>query len=285
MPEGLEAEIWRRAIETVIGRTIATVWVDQRVADPGLATELAGCVVTGVRRTGKIVLIDTDAPAAIPDGGPDGGQRSIGLHFGMTGRVIVDGVAPIDRLEYSSGRDRPEWDRFQMFTESRPERADSGSAVSNVPAIRMNDPRRLGRISLDPDLNSLGVDIFKITAATLGVAFGRRTVAVKTALLNQQIVAGLGNLCADEVLWWASIAPHRTVDTLSEREVKALASAIRRRLPIMLRRGGSNMGVLAPELRAAAAACPRAACRRDGTNLQRSTIGGRTAVWCPSHQN
>jgi formamidopyrimidine-DNA glycosylase len=257
--------------------------VDQRVADPGLVTELAGYVVTGVRRKGKVVLIDADAPAPAPSGGPLGGPlggpRSIGLHFGMTGRVIVDGVAAIDRLEYSSGRDRREWDRLQMFTEYAPT-----GAISDVPAVRMNDPRRLGRISLDPDLDSLGTDIFKTTAATLALAFDGRTVAVKTALLNQQIVAGLGNLCADEVLWWASIAPRRTVDTLSEREVKALASAVRRRLPIMLRRGGSNMGVLTPELRAAAAACPRDACMSDGANLQRSAIGGRTAVWCPSHQ-
>lgn len=261
MPEGLEAEIWSDAIGAVTGRTIATVWVDQRVADPRLIDVLPGCVVTQVRRIGKVVLLDTDG-------------STVGLHFGMTGRVVVDGVAPIDRLEYASGNDHPEWDRLRLFTNP----VDS-EPVSNIPAIRMNDPRRLGRISLDPEMSALGVDIFKVTAASLGSALAGRTVAIKPALLNQKIVAGLGNLCADEVLWWASVAPHRRVDTLAEREVKALASAVRRRLPIMLRRGGSTTGTLTPALRVGETPCPR-----DGEILRRSKIGGRTAVWCPAHQ-
>ena len=62
-------------------------------------------------------------------------------------------------------------------------------------------------------------------------------------------------------------------------EVTALQHAIRRRLPVMLRRGGSHTGTLSPALRAPGGQCPR-----DGAELPRDVVGGRTTVWCPSHQ-
>jgi formamidopyrimidine-DNA glycosylase len=254
MPEGLEAEIWRSAMEATVGRTVEAVWVDERVAAPGFVDAIVGAMIVGVRRVGKIVLVDTDGP-------------SIGLHFGMTGRVVIDGVAPIDKLQYASGRDDPDWDRLRVF---------SGG---DVPAIRFNDPRRLGRLSLDPDVSALGVDFIAVTAARLGLALSGRRPAIKTVLLDQTVIAGLGNMCADEVLWWAGIDPHRPADGLDDADIDRLATAIRRRLAIMMRRGGSHRGTLSPTVRAH---CPP--CDRDGYPLRRDTIGGRTAVWCPRHQ-
>ena len=186
----------------------------------------------------------------------------------MTGRLVVDAVAPIDRLQYSSGRDDPGWDRLVVF---------AGSSV--VPAIRFNDPRRLGHISLDPDVSGLGVDMYRVTPTRLRTVFDGRRTPVKSALLDQTVVAGLGNMLVDEVLWWAGIDPHRPAGTLDTGELEALATAVRRRLPIMLRRGGSHTGVLSPAVRAACPPCPR-----DGHGLQRDRIGGRTAVWCSHHQ-
>jgi formamidopyrimidine-DNA glycosylase len=258
MPEGLEAEIWRRALEALIGRTITSVWVDERVADPGLAVVLPGTTIQRIDRHGKIVRIHT-------------ADHVLGLHFGMTGRVIVDGTAPIESLEYASTQERPEWDRLRIHT--------CGANPSDPPALRLNDPRRLGRSSLDADLSHLGTDIFAVDPGQLAAALDGRRAAIKTVLLDQSVIAGLGNLCADEVLWWAGIAPGRRVDTLTATERRALSTSIRRRLPIMLRRGGSTTGVLDPELRRAIGLCPR-----DGAALARSTIGGRTAVWCPQHQ-
>ncbi len=254
MPEGLEAEIWRSAMEIVVGRTIESAWVDERVATPGFVDTVIDATIIGVRRAGKVVLVDTDGP-------------TIGLHFGMTGRVVVDGVAPIARLQYASARDDPEWDRLRVFT------------GGDVPAIRFNDPRRLGRVSLDPDTSALGLDFTLVTATRLGRAIGGRRSAIKAVLLDQTVIAGLGNMCADEVLWWAGIDPHRPAHSLDAAEVERLAHAIRRRLPIMLRRGGSHRGTLSPSVRAE---CPP--CERDGGQLRRDTIGGRTAVWCPIHQ-
>ena len=257
MPEGLEAEIWRRSIETLVGRTVTDMWLDHRVAEPGVAA-LVGHTIDAVFRQGKVVQLCV-------------GGDMLGLHFGMTGRVVVDGAAPIESLEYSSNRDRPEWDTLRLFT--------ANPTADRVPALRVNDPRRLGHISLDADLSALGVDIFHVSALTLTDALVGRRAPIKSLLLNQSVIAGLGNLCADEVLWWSGLAPGRRADELTPAERKALASAIRRRLPIMLRRGGSTNGELDPELRRGQGPCPR-----DGALLERATIGGRTAVWCPIHQ-
>jgi formamidopyrimidine-DNA glycosylase len=257
VPEGLEAEIWRRAITGTIGRRIVDCWVDERVAPPALAPSIVSCRIVDVRRIGKVVVIETTGPA-------------IGLHFGMTGRIIVDGRSPIERLEYTSGRDDATWDRLLIWTDRRSNR---------VPAIRMNDPRRFGHVSLDPELGHLGVDIFEVTARVLSARLARRTTSVKAVLLDQTVVAGLGNLCVDEVLWWAGIDPHRQADRLGHAETKGLAGAIRRRMPIMLRRGGSTTGTIDPALRRVLGPCPR-----DGGELRRDVVGGRTTVWCERHQ-
>ncbi len=258
MPEGLEAEIWRRACEPLAGRRIVGATVDERVVPEGFVDLVTGATIDAARRRGKVVLLDTD-------------RATIGLHFGMTGRLVVDGTAPIERLAYASGRDDASWDRLTLH-------ATPGGA-SAPPAVRFNDPRRLGHVSLDPDLDHLGVDIAEVTPKRLAAALSRRRGAVKSVLLDQHVVAGLGNLCADEVLWWAGIGPRRPVDSLTADETALLASVIRRRLAIMLRTGGSTHGVLDPRVRAT---CPP--CERDGSELRRATIGGRTTIWCPTHQ-
>ena len=258
MPEGLEAEIWRSALDSLVGRTITDVWIDDRVADPELRVVLPGSRVERIERYGKVVRIHTP-------------HHVLGLHFGMTGRVIVDGVAPIESLEYASDKDRSAWDRLRLGT--------AGATGTDPPALRVNDPRRLGRSSLDADLDHLGVDIFSVDADILAAALDGRRAAIKTVLLDQTVVAGLGNLCADEVLWWAGVAPQRHVGSLTAQQVDSIATAIAVQLPIMLERGGSTMGELSPTRRQTLGSCPH-----DLAPLQRATIGGRTAVWCPIHQ-
>jgi formamidopyrimidine-DNA glycosylase len=258
VPEGLEAEIWRSACEPLVGRVIVEVVADERVVDDGVVAAMAGATFEGARRRGKVVLLDTD-------------RATIGLHFGMTGRLVVDGDAAIDRLAYASGRDDPAWNRLVVF-------ASPGGRTA-PPAVRFNDPRRLGRVSLDPDLDDLGVDFTEVTPRRLARALAGRRGVLKSALLDQHVVAGLGNLCVDEMLWWAGLDPCRTADSLAPAEVERLASVIRRRLPTMLARGGSTTGVLDPSVRAS---CPP--CERDGAPLERLTIGGRTTIRCPLHQ-
>ena len=121
-------------------------------------------------------------------------------------------------------------------------------------------------------------------AASSAVRFGvsrstGRRAAVKVLLLDQSVVAGFGNLCADEVLWQAGIAPTTSVRDLDGRRLDILARTAAHILPAMLARGGSHTGVLDPEVRAACPPCPRC-----GSALRRDTVGGRATVWCPGHQ-
>jgi len=265
MPEGLEAEIYRRHAERALRRTITRVEVDpaQSMARE-LAATLPGLRFVAARRHGKLVLLDTEG-----DAGPG---PTLGLHFGMTGRLIVDGGAAIDRLEYASGRDDPGWDRFVVELAPAPGRKRCG-------VMRVNDPRRWARFDLDPDETRLGPDFLTIGSDELADALRGRRAALKAILLDQSIVAGFGNLCVDEVLWQCGLAPTRAAGALSPADHDALLAAMREHLPAMLARGGSHIGTIAPDVRVAPDPCPR-----DGARMHRSIVGGRTTVWCPVHQ-
>ncbi|HEY5664059.1 MAG TPA: DNA-formamidopyrimidine glycosylase family protein [Ilumatobacter sp.] len=260
MPEGLEAELYRRAAERCVGRRVAAVEVDARQA---MATEIGSVVpghrIVGVHRIGKLLVLEL--------GDPSPRSPTLGLHFGMTGRLIVDDHAPIVRLEYASRRDDPAWDRLVL-------RFDDGGA------LRVNDPRRWATFTLDPDEERYGPDLLAVDAEVLGGALTGRRAAIKAVLLDQTAVAGLGNLCVDEVLWQAGVSPTARTDRLSARQVAALADAMRVHLPAMLARGGSHRGTLDPEVRAVLPPCPR-----DGAPLRRDRVAGRTTVWCPTHQH
>ena len=119
----------------------------------------------------------------------------------MTGRLLVDGQAAIDRLEYSSDRNDPTWDRFGL------DFADGG-------ALRLRDPRRLGGVELDPDEGRLGVDAAAIGAAQLRDLLAGSEAPLKARLLDQARIAGIGNLLADEMLWRAGLDPARPAASL-----------------------------------------------------------------------
>lgn len=255
MPEGLEAEIYRRAAERCVGRTVGHVTVDDRQrASDELRSLLPGSRVVAARRRGKLVLIDLDP------------ELVLGLHFGMTGRLVVDGDAPIERLEYGSARDDAAWDRLVLtFT-------DGGQ-------LRVNDPRRWAAFTIDPDPERLGPDFLSIHPDDLAARLAGRRAPVKAVLLDQSTVAGYGNLCVDEVLWQAGISPRRRACDLNGGEAHHLAATAAAVLPAMLARGGSHRGSISPQVRAAMPPC-----ERDGGPLRRDTVAGRTTVWCPAHQ-
>ncbi|HET6954034.1 MAG TPA: DNA-formamidopyrimidine glycosylase family protein [Acidimicrobiales bacterium] len=254
----LEVETYRRQAEAVVGRTIAAAEVPDawfvKGSDPAeVAAAVAGRRVEAARRHGKLLILDLD-----------GGGR-LGLRFGMTGRLVVDGAAAIDRLEYASGRDDRAWDRFALrFTDGT--------------ELRLRDPRRLGGVSLDPDEARLGVDAAVLRRTDLVAALGTSTAPLKARLLDQARIAGIGNLLADEMLWRAGLDPARPAGGLSGRQVTALHRAIGEVLDDLGARGGSHTG----DLRQAAAL--DGLCPREGAALVRRTIGGRTTLSCPRHQ-
>lgn len=253
----IEVELYRRVADRVVGRRIRAVeapddWFLKGVDAGSLQRALRRRTVTGTRRIGKLLVLDTDGP-------------TVGLRFGMTGRLVVDGDGPIDVLEYSSSRDLPEWDRFGL-------RFEGGGR------LRINDPRRLGGVALEPDLDALGPDALTITLGGLRSALGGSTAPLKARLLDQARIAGLGNLLVDEILFRAGIDPARPAGSLDEATLARLHRYVRGTVRDLLAQGGSHLG------RLQAARIRGGSCPKDGAPLLRRTVGGRTTYSCPRHQ-
>jgi formamidopyrimidine-DNA glycosylase len=271
VPEILEVEEARQLIAArALDRTIATVdapdaWYLKRgLTGDVIRGALPGRRFTAARRRGKLLLLDTDTGRGSRPGGEASGP-TLGLHLGMTGRVLVDGAAAGEPLRYASNRDDPAWHRFGIHF------GDGGR-------LTLRDPRRLGAVELDPDEDRLGVDAFAVNATRLRATIGDRRTGVKAALMDQAGIAGLGNLLVDEILWRAGIDPARSAAALDRTEQGRLARAISTTLRVLGPRGGSHTGDLMP------ARHPGGFCPRDGAPLRRDTVGGRTTYWCPVHQ-
>lgn len=285
VPELVEIEIYRRhAAETVLGRTIAGVdapdsWYLKRgTTAAALDAVLVGRPIREVGRIGKLLLLDLAsvgrAPAAAAAAAASASYRptacddtvvTLGLRFGMTGRLVVDDGASIDELLYSTSRADPAYERFAL-------RFHDGGTLAIV------DPRRLGGVELEPDVSRLGPDALTIDAAALAAALAGSEAPLKARLLDQARIAGIGNLIADETLWRAGVDPTRPARSLDHAEVVSLARRIRSTVRMLLTRGGSHLGDLQDE-RHRDGRCPR-----DGTLLRREQVGGRTTYWCPEHQ-
>jgi len=217
-----------------------------------VAAALRGRRLDGARRLGKLLLLDTDGP-------------TVGLRFGMTGRLVLDGVPGVDELRYASIRDVPAWDRFVI-------------AFAEGGELRMRDPRRLGGVALDPDEAAMGFDAASVRPAQLRDLLAGSRAPLKARLMDQARLAGVGNLIADEVLYRAGLDPARPAGSLDAAEVRRLHRHLRGTIDDLLERGGSHLGDVIP------ARGPGGACPRDGTPLVRRTVGGRTTWSCPRHQ-
>jgi formamidopyrimidine-DNA glycosylase len=264
VPEILEVELYRQLAEKGLNRDISRCWmVDARYGRGGttprrLTSALVGRSFTQARRRGKLLLLDTDD-------GP-----TLGIRFGMTGGLVVDGEQALDRLRYGPGLFDEKWVRARVSF------ADGGH-------LWVHDPRRFGSLELAPHEGRLGPDALTVTLPELRQALAASTARaggaapLKARLLDQARLAGVGNLLADEMLWAAGLDPERRTP-LSDTELRVLHKAIRSTLRRLGRRGGSHMGELMEERRAGGR------CPRDGTELRRSVVGGRTTYWCPTHQ-
>jgi formamidopyrimidine-DNA glycosylase len=259
VPELPEVELYRRLAERALRRPIASViapdaWYLKRGADAGaLHGALVGHRFTRARRLGKLLLLDLDR----------GG--TLGLRFGMSGRLVVDGVAGVNDLLYSSNRELEQWDRFAVRF------ADGGD-------LRVRDPRRLGGVELDPDEARLGPDALTVSKTALRDALGGSESPLKARLMDQARLAGVGNLIADEALWRAGLDPGRPANSLSASELTRLQRHLTGTITDYLSNGGSHTGDLLPH-RVEGGRCPK-----DGAPLIRRTVGGRTTWSCPRHQ-
>ena len=193
-------------------------------------------------------------------------EAAVLLHFGMTGSLGWKGAGEEDlRLRY---------DRV-VFTTS-------------TGALVYRDQRKLRGLWLavgDDELAAIvgpqGPDALGISRADLDAALAGHRGALKPLLMDQSVVAGLGNLTADEVLWRARLHPRRRANRLADAERRSLQRALATVLRAATKAGAvpAAPGWLTSQRDAADPRCPR--CR---TPLERLRLGGRTAVFCPTCQ-
>lgn len=265
MPELPEVERARALLErAALGRRITAVDdTDTFVCRPHrpgeIAAALEGATLVAAHRRGKAMWVQTDADVVL------------GLHLGMAGRLVVDDAAEGDPPGGGEAGDgapsaHPRgWDRFTLAF------ADGGR-------MALRDKRRLGRVRLDPDLSGLGSDAAEIAREGFRAAVGAGTAPLKSRIMDQSVIAGVGNLLADETLWRARLSPHRPAGELTDDELDHLRRTLRAATRDAIRRGGVHTGEVIP-FRRRDAACPRC-----GAPMERATIGGRTTWWCSQEQ-
>jgi formamidopyrimidine-DNA glycosylase len=267
MPELPEVETTVRGLERVLdGRRIASVEArrpDLRRAMPvDLGQRLTGSVVTGLRRRAKYGLIDTDR------------GDTLVFHLGMSGRWRVD---PTEVEKH---------DHFIIET-------DEGRRVA------LNDPRRFGSLDLErtdelaewPAFKALGPEPLDLDVGDLKQRLQGRTAAIKLLLLDQRIVAGLGNIYVCEALYRAGIDPRRAGGTISLVRLKRLVPAIHDVLAEAIEAGGStlrdfaspdgDLGYFSKKFAVYDREGKPCAC---GGTVKRIVQGGRSTFFCPKCQ-
>jgi formamidopyrimidine-DNA glycosylase len=229
MPELPEVETVRRGLEPVLsGRTLTHV--DQRRADlrwpfpERFAARLTGQRVTGLGRRSKYMLI-----------GLEGGESWI-IHLGMSGRILV-GEAKLGEFHHAV-RTPGKHDHVIITT-------DQGAVVT------YNDTRRFGLMDLWPTadlenhklLAGLGPEPLgnEFNGTALAAALADKRTPIKAALLDQRIVAGLGNIYVSEALHRAGISPKRLSGSISRPRIDRLAAEIVATLNDAVAAGGSSL--------------------------------------------
>jgi formamidopyrimidine-DNA glycosylase len=205
MPELPEVETVVRGLrEPLLGRTITDVWMDwpNSLVFPTpeeLPIQIAGQTFRQISRRGKYILCELDNATLI-------------IHLKMTGRLYV---APSDAMNEA---DRWVHFRFQL---------------DNQHQLRFSDSRKFGRVYLTPDpqwvVGKLGPEPLEdaFTLEVFRTLIAGRSGVLKPLLLNQEFIAGIGNIYADEALHSSGIHPLRTANTLTDSEQRSLYESIR----------------------------------------------------------
>jgi formamidopyrimidine-DNA glycosylase len=270
MPELPEVETVRRGIAPhLTGQIVTEVVVRQpRLRWPvpeELALQLPGQIIRRVERRAKYLLLRTDAGTVI-------------LHLGMTGRLrLLPAYTPLQKHDHAD------------------------LVLASGQCLRFNDSRRFGALlwttqpaEQHPLLQALGPEPFDATfsGAYLRRRAQGRTPAIKTFIMDNHIVVGVGNIYANEALFAAGISPLRPAGQITEVECERLTVAIREILDEAIRQGGTTLrdfiggdgerGYFQQSLRVYDRhGLPCAACSQP---IQRCRIGQRATYYCPHCQ-
>jgi formamidopyrimidine-DNA glycosylase len=312
MPELPEVEYTARQLrEAIVGATIrdALVFWDRTIGYPSVPeflAEIAGRRIEGIRRRGKFLLLDLS------------GDLFLSIHRRMTGNLLLlppgweidtslretnpvawDTKGPTFR-ELSPAQTARERNGARAYTESEAAYCRVCFNLEDGRRLLFTDPRKFGRIELWPcareeeALQGLGPEPLseEFTVERLAEALARRKTAIKTTLLLQEIVAGLGNIYADEALYDARIHPLRPANSLSPEEIERLHHGIVRALIGGIAHGGTSFNDYrdlwgeAGENYNHVRVYQREGqpCERCGTPIERIVIGQRSAHFCPTCQ-
>jgi formamidopyrimidine-DNA glycosylase len=281
MPELPEVETIARGVhERLRGDRIIEIWFgghqEPFKTPPRLqARGLEGRAILAVHRTGKHIVCELGGTAC---GSPlDESANPIAqwiVHLGMTGRLLVTTPnAPLAahthaRLTLASGRE-----------------------------LRFVDPRRFGRLefrelSRSEPFSAAGVDPLRVAAEEFFHIFHSRHMPIKSALLNQKLLSGVGNIYADESLFRAGIRPRRLTGRLSRAELEGLRLALREVLEHAIRLGGSSVSDYVDadgvrgffQLEHCVYQRTGLPCLRCQTPVRRLLLAGRGTHYCPRCQ-
>ncbi|MDK2855895.1 MAG: formamidopyrimidine-DNA glycosylase [Bacillota bacterium] len=273
MPELPEVETIRRTLEPcLIGRAVERVEVLRpkqlgNVTPADLERRLVGRRIEGVGRRGKYLLVHLE-----------GGEVLV-FHLRMTGRLIF----------YPEGAPVTPYTRLVL-------------GLTSPAELHLHDVRSFAvlwlttedKVNALPGLAALGPEPLEpfFTPQELKAALAGRRSSIKSLLLNQETVAGLGNIYADEALFRAGINPLRPGNSLTPEEVNGLWRAIREVLEEAISSGGTSFrdyvdGRGRPgafQTRLSVYGRKGEPCRRCGTLLVGARLGGRSTVYCPRCQ-
>ena len=276
MPELPEVETVRRGLERwVIGKKLKNIQaLHPRVERPDSwapITSLEGAKVTGIKRRGKFLWFELDRPQVLM------------AHLGMSGQFLVQPIGKADERHVRA--------RFTL----------AGGLQKNR-ELRFIDQRTFGWLAVDnliggipsmaahiaPDLFDPGFDQASVVAN-----LRTRKSKIKSAILDQQILSGIGNIYADESLWAAKIHPERICGDLSAKKINLLIDSAREIMARALESGGTSFDDLYINVNGesgffeqALAAYGRTdePCPRCGTPIRRITFGARSSHFCPRCQ-
>jgi formamidopyrimidine-DNA glycosylase len=227
MPELPEVETIARGVDKRIrGDRIVQVWFDRhpqpfKTPRARQIKGLSGRTILAVHRTGKHIVFELGPSASAPEALRSCAQWIV--HLGMTGRLLVTSPeSPVAththaRLSLESGRE-----------------------------LRFVDPRRFGRLEFrdlhrEAAFGAPGDEPLSIGEHDFAALFRGRRLSIKAALLNQTLLAGVGNIYADESLFHAGIRPQRRANRVTRPEFERLRLALREILTHAIRLGGSSV--------------------------------------------
>lgn len=234
MPELPEVETVRRGLQTLLpGRTIKAAEHDTPKSFPNATHDvkefLIGSQVIEVRRRAKVLLIDLAS------------KYTLVVHLKMTGQLVFRGEAVFGAGHPSDSLIGELPDRSTRVT----------LEFTDGSRLYFNDQRKFGWMKLMPTLEVPNIDFMKkvgpepleadFTAEQFADRFKRRAkTSIKAALLDQTVVAGVGNIYADESLWGAKIHPKRLVGSITPQEFEKLYKELRSVMNLAIEKGGST---------------------------------------------